>query len=67
MVKYTVDLFEKKGCHLIEHVVQFHVVSEELDFLGFDSVYEYVLCKSKLYIDDIFSVLYTVNQELIDY
>lgn len=67
MVKYTVDVFEKKGAHLIEHVVQFHVVSEEIDFLGFDSIYAYVMEKSKLYIENIFDVLYTVQQEIIDY
>ena len=67
MIKYTVDLFHKKSFHLIEHIVQFHIVSEEIDFLGFDTVDEYVLDKSKLYIENIFDVLYTVQQELIDY
>lgn len=67
MIKYTVDLFQKKSVHLIEHIVQFHIVSEEIDFLGFDSVDEYVLDKSKLYIENILDVFYTVQQELIDY
>nr|CAI9749911.1 hypothetical protein MOLUWOTD_MOLUWOTD_CDS_0015 [Microvirus sp.] len=67
MIKYTVDLFQKKSVHLIEHIVQFHIVSEEIDFLGFDTIDEYVLDKSKLYIENIFDVLYTVQQELIDY
>ena len=62
MIKYTVDLFQKKSVHLIEHIVQFHIVSEEIDFLGFDTVDEYVLDKSKLYIENIFDVLYTVQQ-----
>ncbi len=67
MIKYTVDLFQRKSVHLIEHIVQFHIVSEEIDFLGFDTVDEYVLDKSKLYIENILDVLYTVQQELIDY
>nr|CAI9749902.1 hypothetical protein MOLUWOTD_MOLUWOTD_CDS_0006 [Microvirus sp.] len=67
MVKYTVDLFERKGCHLLEHIIQFHVVSEEIDFLGFDSLYEYIMDKSRLYIDDSLNVFYTVQQSIIDY
>ena len=67
MVKYTVDLYERKGCHLIFYIVQFHVVSEEINSLGFDSLYEYIMDKSKLYIEDPANVFYTVRQELIDY
>ena len=67
MIKYTVDVFQRKGFHIIEHVVQFHVVSEEIDFLGFDTIEDYVMDKSKLYISDLFEVFYTLQQELIDY
>ena len=67
MIKYTVDLFEKKGIHLLEHIIRFHIVSEEIDFLGFDSLYEYIIAKSELYIEDSSNVFYTVQQSIIDY
>lgn len=67
MIKYTVDLFQRKTDHRIEHIVQFHIVSEEIDFLGFESVDEYVLNKSRFYIEDVLDVLYTVQQQIIDY
>ena len=67
MIKYTVDLYERKGFHLFEHVVQLHIVSEEVDSLGFDSVHAYIMDKSKLYIKHSLDVCYTLQQELIDY
>lgn len=66
-MKYTVDLFQRKAAHRIEHIVQFHIVSEEIDFLGFENVDEYVLDKSRFYIEDVLDVLYTVQQQIIDY
>ena len=67
MIKYTVDVYERKAAHRIEHVVQFHVVSEEIDFLGFDTIDDYVLDKSRFYISDVLDILYTVQQQIIDY
>lgn len=68
MLKYTIDMYEQKEGFKIEHNCTLHVVQEELDLLGL-TVEEYAQQKACWYcVDDRDgSLLYSIQQEIIDY